>query len=305
VVLCPTSLVALYCLGDKGMALHYPSYDLYGTKITPMTEDELLELIASHVDSKEPCVVASQNVHGLHVRLWDAAFRKLHSLSKTYVHIDGMPIVALCRLSGINASRKHRVGITHFIWPLLTHAADEGWRVFYVGSTKSVLDAGEANIRRRLPHIKLKTHHGYFHDPQESAAAAREIVAFGSQLVLVGMGMGWQERWILQNLRILSPACVVTAGACIEYVAGTVKTAPGWLSHSGCEWLFRLADNPSRFWYRYIVEPWFVLANIVWYLSLPQRARLAGRIEELQHIPVGELPHVALEEREAELSEMA
>jgi N-acetylglucosaminyldiphosphoundecaprenol N-acetyl-beta-D-mannosaminyltransferase len=279
------------------MPSSYPSYDLYGAKITPMTSDQILQVLSSHIMRREQCVIASQNMHGLHVRLWDAAFRQLHGMSKTYVHIDGMPIVALCKLSKIRASREHRVGITHFIWPLLERAADEGWRVFYVGSNDRVVAAAAEKIQARFPHLKLETHQGYFHNPDEAAAAARKAASFGPQLVLVGMGMGWQERWIVQHMQTLSPACVMTVGACMEYVVGAVKVAPAWMSQTGCEWLFRLCENPSRFWYRYIVEPWFVLAYIAWYSSLPERARIAGRIEELQY--------ASLETREAQFSESA
>lgn len=265
------------------MPADFSSYDLYGTKITPTTPSQLLELLSSHIEADEQCVVASQNLHGLHVRLWDAASRQLHGLRKTYVHIDGMPIVALCRFNGIDASRKHRVTLNDFIWPLLDLAAKEGWRVCYVGSTTTTLAAATDKVRTRLPHLHLQTHSGYFRDQQESATVAREVAQFDPQLVLVGMGMGRQERWILQHMLTIYPACVVTVGACMEYIAGAAKTPPRWMGHAGCEWMFRLIENPSRFWHRYLVEPWFVLAYIFWYSSLPDTARLAGRIEELQH----------------------
>jgi N-acetylglucosaminyldiphosphoundecaprenol N-acetyl-beta-D-mannosaminyltransferase len=286
---------------------HFPSYDLFGAKITPMTSADILELLTSHIDAREQCVIASQNMHGLHVRLWDEATRRLHSRAKTYVHIDGMPIIALCRICGIHASRDHRVGITHFIWPLLSHAADLGWRIFYVGSEPEVLQRAVSVIKARLPHLQLGTHHGYFANPYAASQAAHAAAAFDAQLVLVGMGMGWQERWILQNMQTLSPACVVTVGACLEYVAGEVKVAPGWLSRIGCEWMFRLLETPTRFWYRYLVEPWFVLGYIAWYSTLPPRARLAGRIEELEQLPIAarETELRELAPREAELRELA
>jgi N-acetylglucosaminyldiphosphoundecaprenol N-acetyl-beta-D-mannosaminyltransferase len=208
-----------------------------------------------------------------------------------------MPLVALCRLAGVAALREHRVTLNDFIWPLLTLAANEGWRVFYVGSDSAVSRAGSAEIRRRLPHIRLESHHGFFQTQHEGAEAARAVAAFRPQLVLVGMGMGRQERWILQNLHTLAPACVVTVGACMEYIAGAVRTPPRWMGRAGCEWLFRLAENPSRFWYRYCVEPWFVLAYLVWYSSLKDAERSASRLEEF--------PSFARDGREAELRETA
>jgi N-acetylglucosaminyldiphosphoundecaprenol N-acetyl-beta-D-mannosaminyltransferase len=279
------------------MLARYPSYDLFGAKITPLTSPQLLKLLDEHVSTGQQCVVASQNMHGLHVRLWDPASRQLHGLSRTYVHIDGMPIVALCRLARIPASREHRVTLNDFIWPLLELAAEEGWRVAYVGSTDAVLADGAVVIRNRLPHLQLAGQNGYFHSAAEAAEAARAVAAFRPQIVLVGMGMGTQERWILKHLSVLSPACIVTVGACMEYIAGAVKTPPRWMGRLGCEWLFRLVENPKRFWHRYLIEPWFVLGYMAWYSTLPDMARLAGRIEEWQHHPLGV--------RENDLSETA
>jgi N-acetylglucosaminyldiphosphoundecaprenol N-acetyl-beta-D-mannosaminyltransferase len=108
-------------------------------------------------------------------------------------------------------------------------------------------------------------------------AVVQDIVDYRPQVLLVGMGMGIQERWILQNLDILSPTSVCTVGACMEYIAGAAATPPRWMGQAGLEWLFRLTENPGRFWYRYLVEPWFVLAYILWYCSLPEVARAASR----------------------------
>lgn len=259
----------------------YPSYDLFGAKITPTTRDGLLRLLEEHVASRKQCVIASQNLHGMHVRLWDAALNRLHQLPKTFVHIDGMPLVMLCKMRGIEARRAHRLTLVDWIWPLLELAAAERWRVYYVGAKEDVVRDGAAVVRERLPNLMLRTHHGYFLEPsgRASLAVVQDIVEFQPHVVLVGMGMGVQERWILQNLDILAPASICTVGACMEYIAGAVATPPRWMGQAGLEWLFRFAENPGRFWYRYLVEPWFVLAYIAWYLSLPEAARASGRFE--------------------------
>jgi N-acetylglucosaminyldiphosphoundecaprenol N-acetyl-beta-D-mannosaminyltransferase len=255
--------------------LRFVSYDLFGAKITPTTNDDLQYLLESHIDAAEQCVVASQNMHGLRVRLNTPALRELHALPQTHVHIDGMPLVALCRLNGIRATREHRVTLVDFIWPLLVLAERRGWRVYYVGATADVVRAGTARIAERLPTLELRAHHGYLNDAATTAEVAGEIAAFAPQLVLVGMGMGRQERWILEHLAAIAPASVMTVGACMEYIAGAVGTPPRWMGRAGLEWLYRFAEQPARFWRRYLVEPWIVLGYIAWYTAFPERARLA------------------------------
>ncbi len=240
----------------------YPSYDLAGTKITPTTSDDLNAILKEHIDEDRQCIIASQNMHGLHVRLRDPSFASLHQLPQAYVHIDGMPLVLLCRLAGIQASRAHRVTLVDWIWPLLAYAAREDWRVYYVGSTDPILANAAQVIDNRIPGLRLRMHNGYFDSSEgsvENAAVVADIQAFRPHLLLVGMGMGRQERWILNNLSSITPACICTVGACMEYVGGAVRTPPRWMGRLGLEWLFRLAENPSRFWFRYLVEAWPVL----------------------------------------------
>jgi N-acetylglucosaminyldiphosphoundecaprenol N-acetyl-beta-D-mannosaminyltransferase len=253
--------------------LHFPSHDVFGAKITPMTGADLLGLLESNIAARQQCVVASQNMHGLRVRLAAASMRRLHDLARTYVHIDGMPLVALCRLRGVRASRVHRVTLVDFIWPLLTLAERHSWRVYYLGGGQDMLTAGSALIKARLPQLELRTHHGYIDDASATAAVAQEIAEFAPDLVLVGMGMGRQERWILQHLETIAPASVMTVGACMEYLAGAVGTPPRWMGRAGLEWLYRLAENPSRFWQRYLVEPWVVLGHILHYTAFQRSSR--------------------------------
>jgi N-acetylglucosaminyldiphosphoundecaprenol N-acetyl-beta-D-mannosaminyltransferase len=137
--------------------------------------------------------------------------------------------------------------------------------VFYLGAAAPVLSDGLTVVRERLPNLALNAHHGYITraDGTWDETVTEQIAAFRPDIVLVGMGMGRQESWILAHLEALAPASIVTVGACIEYVAGAVKTPPRWMGRTGLEWFFRLAEDPKRFWHRYLIEPWFVLGAIV------------------------------------------
>lgn len=240
------------------------SYDVFGVKLTPLTCDELIAAVAAHVTGRRACTIASQNVHGIEVARSDADFRALHRDRDTIVHLDGMPLVALCRLAGLPVGVRHRVTLVDLIWPLLETASAAGWRVFYLGSSPAVVAAARGAIAARLPALALACHDGYFalDDAQANAAILAQIERFAPQLVLVGMGMGRQEQWIVRHRAALSPCVVVTVGACMEYVAGRVATPPRWMGRHGLEWLFRLAESPRRFWRRYLVEPWSVLAYL-------------------------------------------
>jgi N-acetylglucosaminyldiphosphoundecaprenol N-acetyl-beta-D-mannosaminyltransferase len=254
------------------------SYEFFGAKITPATAPELCALVDTHVTLERQCVVASQNLHGMYVALNEPAVPSLHRLERTYVHIDGMPIVWLCRLLGIRASAEHRVTLLDLIWPLLELAERRGYRVYLLGGTDSVAQSAARTVAARLPRLALRAHHGFFSDGDagEATSVVADIRAFETDLLLIGLGMGRQEKWILAHAPSISPASVVTVGACMEYLAGAVRTPPRWLGPLGLEWLFRLVENPKRFWRRYTVEPWVVAWN------------LAGQLARRRAGPIGE-----------------
>jgi len=241
------------------------SFSVFGIKITPMTLDVLLTTLAAFVASRRPCVIASQNMHGISVMLHDDDFRRLHEDGETLVHIDGMPLVALCRLAGLPVGREHRVTLVDLVWPLLSLAEASGWRVFYLGSTRRVLDRALDVVRRRHPGLPVAAHHGFFDltDRRANDAVVAEIRSFAPQLLLVGMGMGRQERWIAEHRAAVGDAVILTVGACMEYVAGEVGTPPRWMGGSGLEWVYRLTESPARFWRRYLVEPWPVFLYLL------------------------------------------
>jgi N-acetylglucosaminyldiphosphoundecaprenol N-acetyl-beta-D-mannosaminyltransferase len=233
-----------------------PSFDVFGYKITPATLNEQLSLLSRCIAAREQCVIANLNVHGLHTLQHEPAMRQLHRRATTYVGIDGMPLVWLCKLAGVAATQRHRVTYVDLIWPLLSLAERSGWRVYYIGGTQEVAQKALHAIRRRLPSLEVAVHHGYIDIGCDSVIA--EIRQFRPDFVIVGMGMPLQERWILEHSHAIEPACLLAGGAIMEYVAGVVNTPPRWMGPLGLEWFYRLAENPRRFWRRYLIEPWVV-----------------------------------------------
>lgn len=234
------------------------SYLVFGTKVTPMTTEDLIEFLERQVSCRRKCILAGLNMHALSVSLSDEVFRRVYLLRCAHVYIDGMPIVLLCRLAGLDVRRHHRITSLDFIWPLSRKANLHGWRVYYVGSEPDVLYGGLRAIAAREPGIQMCGHTGFFDhrpDSADNVALLREIAEYRPDVLFVGMGMGMQERWIAENLQSLPDVPIFPVGALMEYLAGSVGTPPRWMGNWGMEWCYRLAGDPRRFWRRYLVEP--------------------------------------------------
>jgi len=218
-------------------------------------------LVEDAVRGRRQYVIGNHNLHSLYLLSRQPRMRGFYEQAD-YVHVDGMPLVLLGRLLGMQLERKHRTGYMDLLPRLLENACSKGWRIFYLGSKPEVVEKGSDILRAQYPALTLKSFHGYF-DTQPGCPNNKSVLAqineFAPHVLLVGMGMPRQETWILQNREHLRANAIFCCGALMDYVAGEIPTPPRWLGQIGLEWLYRLAAEPGRLWRRYLVEPWFVL----------------------------------------------
>ena len=244
------------------------SYPLLGFKISPMTIERIIDAIGDMVATDSTRVIASLNLHAIYCFFKDPRFRELHLRDHTFVRIDGMPIIMAGRLAGLPVTRAHRTVWLEWIELVFEHAARNGWRVYYMGSRRDAFEKGLAKFRELQPTLQIEGRDGFFDARPGSAennAVVERINAFKPNILIVGMGMGRQEHWILDNIDALNANCIITAGALIEYFAGTVPTAPRWTGRVGLEWAYRFCTNPRRFTFRYLIEPWLMVWLIAAY----------------------------------------
>lgn len=224
--------------------------------------NKLLQQIISTGDRR---IVANHNLHSIYVYHQDSKMRNFYA-NADYIHVDGMAMVLLGKLFGLPLERKHRVTYADWIYSIISEAARNNWRVFYLGSKPGVADKGASLLRQQHPSLQIQTAHGYFDaqvESQENKAVVSAINSYRPHILLVGMSMPRQEHWISDNFEQLKTNVILPSGAAIDYVAGNVPTPPRWAGRWGLEWLFRLFAEPTRLWQRYLVEPWFVLRVIL------------------------------------------
>ena len=101
---------------------------------------------------------------------------------------------------------------------------------------------------------------GYFDlESSKNQNICDKINNFEPNILMVGMGMPRQERWILKNFDILQVNVILNCGACFDYIAGEQKTPPRILGKLGLEWFFRFLNDPNRLFRRYFIEPFYLI----------------------------------------------
>jgi N-acetylglucosaminyldiphosphoundecaprenol N-acetyl-beta-D-mannosaminyltransferase len=252
--------------GEANLPARDRQFSIMGVRCHALSLSELTRTVEEAVAlKKQQCIVAHHNLHSLYLYYSDSRMREFYDRA-AYVHVDGMSIILLSRLLGLSVDRSHRVTYVDWMGPLMKTAAEQGWRIFYLGSKPGVAEKGRSILRSRFPSLCLDTAHGYFNATRGSAdnrSILNKIGAYKPDVLMVGMGMPRQEHWVLDNLEDLAANAILLSGAAMDYVAGDIPTPPRWSGQIGLEWLFRLAGEPRRLWNRYLLEPWFLLRMLM------------------------------------------
>ena len=246
---------------------------ILGVNVDVITEQGLVDAIKLASDRPRSTIIVHANLHGVHQYHRDEATRRVHQ-DADIIYIDGMAIVWWGRLMGLGVARENRFTFLDYQKLLLKTADELAWRLYYLGGKPNVADKAAATLMNQYKNIVIQCHHGYFDDENEEQQAIRQILAFKPHLLLVGLGMPKQERWILKNQHHFSSMAIMAVGAAFDYVADEIATPPRWLSHIGLEWACRLFAEPYRLAHRYLVEPWSLvphaMRDIVMYRARPR-----------------------------------
>ncbi len=240
-----------------------------GIRVHAMSIHSFRAIVALIVSADEKSLIAHHNLHSLY--LWHKEAETGGSLLRDYFNrarytlIDGMSMVALGRLNGHPIRRDSRIAYNQELPMMMRTAAEENWRVFYLGSSEFVAKIGGELLRKQNPGLQLQTYHGFFSKKKnhpENEAVLERIAAFRPHILFVGMGMPIQEKWVEENFDSIRANVVLASGATLDYFTGTLPRPPAWVGEIGLEWAYRLVHDPRRLAFRYLAEPWLIMKSV-------------------------------------------
>jgi N-acetylglucosaminyldiphosphoundecaprenol N-acetyl-beta-D-mannosaminyltransferase len=245
---------------------------------------QALDAIAAMIADGGGGTVFTPNVDHVVMATHDERFRRAYEAADLSL-ADGMPILWAARLLG--APLPEKISGSDLVLPLMERAAGEGWRVYILGGAPGAGAKAAQRLVERLPRIVIAGVDAPRIDMNAPAASRAEVVAriraAKADLVLVALGAPKQELWIAETAHELRPAVQLGIGAAIDFIAGSARRAPAWMSAAGLEWVHRFAQEPRRLWRRYLLrDPEFLLVV----LRELRRGRLAVTPDQ-ESTPVG------------------
>jgi N-acetylglucosaminyldiphosphoundecaprenol N-acetyl-beta-D-mannosaminyltransferase len=230
-------------------------------------------------------IVTATAVHGLMTAALDAKQR--HRLNHFDLVVpDGQPVAWSLNLLW-KAGLKDRVYGPNLTLKLCQAAAETGLPVYFYGSQPQVLEKLTSNLQARFPGLKVAgCSPSLFRpsSPEEKLQIAQRILDSGAKLVFVGLGCPRQEVWAFEYRELLPMPCIAV-GAAFDFHAGNIPQAPKFMQDYALEWLFRLFQEPTRLWKRYLgLNPLFLLMLARQFALGPSQFPIEGQVPERESL---------------------
>ena len=118
--------------------------------------------------------------------------------------------------------------------------------VYLLGGKPGVAVSAAKRLRKAYPGLEVVgAADGYF-DLKKEKQILEDIRQKRPDLLLVGLGMGKQEKWINRHKGRLPFKAAIGCGGSLDVFAGNAKRAPAVFRALGLEWFYRLVREPSR-----------------------------------------------------------
>lgn len=232
------------------------SHALFGTlAVNRITGAESVAAIGRLIEQGQGGYVATPNVD--HIVLARANKRLRAAYRRAALSLaDGQPLIWMSRLLGTPLPEK--VSGADLIWRLAAEAERKNWGIFLYGASPMVSMQAERKLRELYPALRIVGRNATWWEGGNATAVVQEIRAAKPDLVIVALGCPKQELWMRRHATLIAPAVAIGLGGSLDFVAGAVRRAPNWMSRHGLEWLYRLAQEPRRLAYRYLVRDLYI-----------------------------------------------
>jgi N-acetylglucosaminyldiphosphoundecaprenol N-acetyl-beta-D-mannosaminyltransferase len=248
--------------------------------------------IADACVRREPCFLSTPNVNFVVAAARSDPFRQSVLQSDLCV-VDGMPLVWLAWLMGVPL--RERVAGSDLFQELAHVDTPRPMRVFFFGGPDGVAEQASAALNLRGGTLVGAGGHSPGFVPLEQLSERPRILEINEakpDLLLVALGAQKGQEWIMRNRSLLDVPVVSYLGAVMNFVAGTVRRAPRWVSRLGLEWLWRIGEEPAL-WRRYARDG-VGLLQLAWRCGVPtwryfrHRRRVPREARPWQLLPVAD-----------------
>lgn len=228
-----------------------------GDVVVRHTEDEVVDIVRSHLRSAAPGALSIGSVnldHLHHFRNCGCTPVQSEAAPRWLLLADGMPIAR--RGNSLSGVHWPRVTGADLLPRLLALAEAEGRQVGFFGGSAASHRLLVPVLARRFPDLRLS---GLWSPDRteiacKSAELAQQIYDAGTDVLVVSLGKPRQEQWINRHGARTGASVMLPFGGAIDLLVELKSRAPQWMESAGLEWLYRLSHEPTRLARRYLLQ---------------------------------------------------
>lgn len=252
----PTWNIKTASEGNKAVNAEFSTVDILGVPVARATLEEAVEHLLAVMDGDRPYLVFTPNPE-----MVDACLRRpefaAELKSADLLVADGVGILWASWV--LSDPLPGTVPGVDLLEELLRRCSQARRRVFLLGTTREAAGEAARAARSQFSGIRMVgVHHGFFSRGEEEDVV-KKLSDTRPHLVVCGMGVPREQRFLTRHRRALPPAVYLGVGGALDVLAGRVRRAPPWMRRLGLEWLYRLVRNPARY-RRQLALPRFVMA---------------------------------------------
>lgn len=225
---------------------------ILGVRINNVDMDETMNKIGEFFDNDELNYIYTPNPEIVMRAGRDEEFKKIINSASLNL-CDGIGLIIASKLK--KKPLKSRVTGYDTSIKILELMNERHLSLFLLGAKPGIAEKAIERINHDYPNIVIAGYsNGYFNGSHNGHASSDEeevliqkINDSKADAIFVGMGAGYQEKFIYYNKDKLKTKLAIANGGVIDVLAGNVKIAPSFIRKIGMEWLYRLIKEPKRF----------------------------------------------------------
>ncbi|MDM8531941.1 WecB/TagA/CpsF family glycosyltransferase [Anaerolineales bacterium HSG25] len=237
-----------------------PRVNILGVGIHAITMTDALQQITAWINQQARAYVSVCTVHTIMECQQNQPMRQAVNQADMATP-DGMPLVWLGRHH--SDQPVNRVYGPDLLLAMCELSVEHGYRHFFYGGAEGVPQQLARAMQNRFPELQVAGAYSPPFRPLSAAEDAEMIKIINHaqpDIIWVGLGTPKQDLWMAAQRVNLTAPVLLGVGAAFNMHTGQLRQAPMWMQQNGLEWLFRLSQEPSRLWYRYLIyNPLFVL----------------------------------------------
>jgi len=222
---------------------------LFGEPIDSLSMDDVLSAVSVSIKTATPISISFLNAGKLLSMEKDDELRQAVENS-TLRLADGQSVVTALNL--LDRSVPERVAGIDLMMELLGKGCEEHYSFYFLGATDEVFKEAIAKAKKLYPDIEIVgSRNGYFKKDEETKIV-EEIKNSSADILFVGIASPLKETFVDRHFKSLGVSVAMGVGGSFDVLSGKTKRAPELWQSFGLEWLYRVKQEPSRMWKRYL-----------------------------------------------------